>query len=844
MLSPPTKSAAVFSGDLRPLHQTVAIFTPASAHPLYYKGPKLAESIRRPLSRIFSSSEIIARTDNHSTKRAWEQTTDQSATMVAPLTSEISILDGNLIVKGAVLLQDVPGNVMLTASTGASSIQGAFLGASSLESKSSHVFPLGVLKDIRFMCCFRFSLWWMTHRMGNSGKDVPMETQFFLCESKLVSSLMPESTFNEDETVYTVFLPLLEGSFRASLQGNVNDQLELCLESGDAAVKGKGGLHSVFLHAGTDPFKVVGEAVQAVEMHLQTFRRREKKEMPDILNWFGWCTWDAFYTDVSADGIRQGVKSLEDGGTPARFIIIDDGWQSIATDHQHQVDEETFKQIPLARRLTNIQENYKFHKDGKRQEDPALGLQHLVTDIKEKHKLKYVYAWHAIIGYWGGINPEAAGMEHYEGKLEYPVHTEGVLNNDPAMKTDTITVHGIGLAHSKKVFQFYNELHSYLAAAGVDGVKVDIQNVLETLGTGSGGRVSLTRHYQQALEDSVGRNFPGNSCIACMSHNTDGLYSIKKTALVRASDDFYPLKPATHTTHIAAVAYNSIFLGEFMHTDWDTFQSAHPAGEYHAAARAIGGSPVYVSDKPGCHDFNVIRKLVLPDGSVLRAQLPGRPTRDCLFIDPARDGKSLLKIWNLNELTGVVGVFNCQGSGWCKVDKKYMTHDSTPEAASGSVGARDVDSIQNVAPEKWNGDCAVYSHRGGELVCLPKGATLPITLNVLEYEIFTISPVKTLSTGSYFAPIGLLQMFNSGAAILDFAVESSVETALNMIRLKVHGCGEFGAYSSVKPQDCLVNTVHSTFSYDPLIGLLKVLLPGIEGFSQDIVFRVSREDKA
>lgn len=28
------------------------------------------------------------------------------------------------------------------------------------------------------------------------------------------------------------------------------------------------------------------------------------------------------------------------------------------------------------------------------------------------------------------------------------------------------------------------------------------------------------------------------------------------------------------------------------------------------------------SDKPGQHDFNVLKKLVLPDGSVLRARYP------------------------------------------------------------------------------------------------------------------------------------------------------------------------------------------------------------------------------
>lgn len=44
-------------------------------------------------------------------------------------------------------------------------------------------------------------------------------------------------------------------------------------------------------------------------------------------------------------------------------------------------------------------------------------------------------------------------------------------------------------------------------------------------------------------------------------------------------------------------------------------------------------------DKPGQHDFTILKKLVLPDGSVLRAKYPGRPTRDCLFGDPIMDGK-------------------------------------------------------------------------------------------------------------------------------------------------------------------------------------------------------------
>jgi Raffinose synthase or seed imbibition protein Sip1 len=45
-----------------------------------------------------------------------------------------------------------------------------------------------------------------------------------------------------------------------------------------------------------------------------------------------------------------------------------------------------------------------------------------------------------------------------------------------------------------------------------------------------------------------------------------------------------------------------------------------------------------------CAALQLLRRLVLPDGSILRAQLPGRPTRDSLFRDPLRDAKSLLKV--------------------------------------------------------------------------------------------------------------------------------------------------------------------------------------------------------
>ncbi|RCV22001.1 hypothetical protein SETIT_4G184900v2 [Setaria italica] len=152
------------------------------------------------------------------------------------------------------------------------------------------------------------------------------------------------------------------------------------------------------------------------------------------------------------------------------------------------------------------------------------------------------------------------------------------------------------------------------------------------------------------------------------------------------------------------------------------------------------------NDKPGNHNF----ELVLPPGSVLRAELPGRPTRDCLSAGPARDGTSLLEIWNVSKCAGVVAVLNCQGAGWCRVTKMTRVHDAAP------------------------GDA--------HPIRLPKGATLPVTLKVLESEPFHVSLVRAVAeTGVSFAPVS--------------------------------GCSTC-AYCSRRPARCALDAAEVEFSYD------------------------------
>lgn len=69
---------------------------------------------------------------------------------------------------------------------------------------------------------------------GKSGSEIPLETQLLLLEIK------EESVVEDDDssapatptTFYVLFLPVLDGDFRTSLQGTPANELQFCAESG------------------------------------------------------------------------------------------------------------------------------------------------------------------------------------------------------------------------------------------------------------------------------------------------------------------------------------------------------------------------------------------------------------------------------------------------------------------------------------------------------------------------------------------------------------------------------------------------------------------------------------
>ncbi|XP_057440007.1 galactinol--sucrose galactosyltransferase-like isoform X1 [Lotus japonicus] len=558
-----------------------------------------------------------------------------------------------------------------------------------------------------------------------------------------------------------------------------------------------------------------------VRLHLGTFKLLEEKTPPSVVDKFGWCTWDAFYLKVDPTGVREGVKALTDGGCPPGMILIDDGWQSICHDEDPVSDSSGMnrtsagEQMPC--RLIKFQENPKFREYG----GGGKGLGAFVRDLKEEFRsVEQVYVWHALCGYWGGVRPHVEGMP--EAKVVAPRLSPGLKMTMEDLAVDKIVSSGVGLVPPQMVQKLYDGLHSHLESAGIDGVKVDVIHLLETLSEEYGGRVDLAKAYYKALTTSVKKHFKGNGVIASMEHCNDFfLLGTEAIALGRVGDDFWCTDPSGDVNgtywlqgcHMVHCAYNSLWMGNFIHPDWDMFQSTHPCAEFHAASRAISGGPIYVSDCVGKHNFKLLKTLALPDGSILRCQGYALPTRDCLFQNPLHDGKTMLKIWNLNKYTGVLGLFNCQGGGWCPVTRRNKSASEFSHTVTCSARPKDIEWSNGKCPICIEGVdvFAVYLFKEGKLKLMKSSDELKVSLEPFSFELLTVSPVTSFSKRMIqFAPIGLVNMLNSGGAIQSMEFDDHASLA----KIGVRGCGEMRVFASEKPVSCKIDGVAVTFDYE------------------------------
>ncbi|TKY55240.1 Galactinol--sucrose galactosyltransferase [Spatholobus suberectus] len=405
-----------------------------------------------------------------------------------------------------------------------------------------------------------------------------------------------------------------------------------------------------------------------------------------------------------------------------------------------------------------------------------------VRDLKDEFSaLEYVYVWHAFCGYWGGVRPDVPGM---------PDSTVVATKLSPGAE---MTMTDLAVVKIMEVGWGWWRRKRRTSCTRVFTRTLNPREltVLEMLSEEYGGRVELAKAYYKALTASVRKHFKGNGVISSMQQCNDFMFLGTETislgrvnihSLTVSCDTFMqvmifgartPLEIQMVPIGCKDVTWCTVLTTacgyEISYTDWDMFQSDHACAEFHAASRAISGGPIYVSDSVGNHNFQLLKKLVLPDGSILRCQQYALPTRDCLFVDTLHDGKTMLKIWNLNKCSGDLGLFNCQGGGWCPVTRRNKNASDFSHSVTCFASPQDIEWSKGKHPICIKGVdvFAVYMFKDDKLKLLKYTESVEVSLEPFSIELLTVSPVVVLPRKSIqFAPIGFVNMLNSGGSIL------------------------------------------------------------------------------
>lgn len=382
-------------------------------------------------------------------------------------------------------------------------------------------------------------------------------------------------------------------------------------------------LHGAFLCGAVDsvPDKAMEKAYKyARKMGAIRVPLKEDRKFPEMFENFGWCTWDAFYHEVSAEKIFQKLDELKEKNIPIKWMLIDDGWC-------HTVDGKM----------------YAMKSDDVKFPD---GLKACVDRIKNEYGIKYVGVWHTISGYWGGVHMESPLAEKYKDNLFVYGRGRLSMSQDP-----------------DKAFVFWDDFHGYLEDCGIDYVKVDNQStthesICENFSTTAG-----VRPLHEALERSVNKHFDGK-IINCMGMDMENVLARPSSAVNRNSDDFFPNRENGFAAHIKQNVYNTLWHSNIMHCDFDMWWSGKANPVQSGVLRAISGGPVYVSDKVGESDFANIYPICGNNGDLCRLDNAAKPTLDCIYSNCEVEGK-LQKIYNNRGDALALALFNISREEVC-----------------------------------------------------------------------------------------------------------------------------------------------------------------------------------
>jgi len=548
-----------------------------------------------------------------------------------------------------------------------------------------------------FMADERYSEFWCRPAFGERGSQLPSQTQYLLI--KLRSGR------------YRVILPVVSEDYKCILYGNT-EGAHAMLFSWCSGIRQCKGL--AFITAeGEDPFLLTETAVkEALKILNHGCRHRHDRHYPSVLEYLGWCSWDAFPADqVSEAGILRKCEEFRAKQIPVRWAILDDMWAQIRDFDTctYSTRQEMFD-VMHASYMSDYEASYKRFPQG---------LAHCLQQMWEQYQMISAI-WHPTTGYWMGLERGSPA----EKKLS-------------AYTMTAIDGRVLGDWHEEKSFGYFGTMHRFFRECGAAFVKVDNQSMYRRFYKGMDTVGKICREYHRGLEASVGVYFDG-AMINCMGMASEDMWNRPSSAISRCSGDFQPEDRPWFIKHILQCTYNSLIQGQFYWSDYDMWWTDDSQGPKNALLRAVSGGPIYVSDTLDRSRKEILEPLCFGDGRILRCDRPGMPTADCLTVDPEQSGAPL-KIQNQCGCAGVIAAFNIHREN-CLV--------------RGTVSADDIPGLEA-------GTYTVYEHFTGETVILAPGEKLEISLE--DQDTFRLYVFVPYENG--FAPIGLVDKFISPLSI-------------------------------------------------------------------------------
>ena len=437
--------------------------------------------------------------------------------------------------------------------------------------------------------------------------------------------------------------------------------------------------------------KTVVRAIVETLLHLTERKTRVLEQKPKAPKWFqklGWTSMMAYGTDVSHEKVMNAVWSLKQNGYTPGYVLLDNGWQ-------HEINETLI--------------GFNAHP-----EKFPTGLKGLVKDLQAAG-VQHLGVWHPMSGGgFGGLSPTL---------------TQKYLSSIKNQKTLAL---GDNLGNA---FEFFHDYYRALREEGVSFVQIG-ESSDQTLPPQSYEKL------QCAIEAAAVIHFD------CPPINADGLNNENPlfwpiSPIARVADVCVPSSLEEIQEKIRDNLLNATFYQDLVLPDFGPWCTKSIYSELQSLFHALSRTVHLLGDPPGEHQKLLLKKIALPSGRTLQADISPSVCAESIFFSP-RDNSSIFKVYTITKGCGALALFNLSNA---------------KRSLKGSVGLKDFERLVG-------NHFTVYSHRHGFVGLIQNDEEIEVSLKPDSCDLLLFCPViKGVSV------IGFHDFYLSPAPILEVDVE-------------------------------------------------------------------------